>query len=440
MFIPSQNFLTDTLYSQASARILYRPRPRFMRDRPFKARGVILYPEPITDQRLYRAFGDILCGELDCIPANVTKNPVAVGFGNTHNAPQVYRNETVDTVWIADALEKAKTTALTVATQRNKEQKHKAKLREHYNKNVGRRGENISEFIDTCDAVAEMVREGLLTPGRGNEYRWHGSENDRSCEIFDDGVIHIFSGTMQKFSPAPELEPVNAHRFYLYQLSGLDLSKDSDKAKCREYLFDRGYGSDPKAHTHRKPVKLLNVEKYDKVIETLATARAFLKGIFEKGSNFFAIRTDTGTGKTENAITYAITRDVAIPTQSGTLRDEIVSRANDKEIFAWGYRGIRETEEADGYMPCIQSERFETLRNKGFNPYKWVCDSCPAYLECKQRGYLSQPDRAAQSQLVALPFPTAFLDPRLRSWADLYKPKGKDTLILHDDLPYFAFC
>ena len=75
------------------------------------------------------------------------------------------------------------------------------------------------------------------------------------------------------------------------------------------------------------------------------------------------------------------------------------------------------------------------LRNKGFNPYKWVCDSCPAYSECKERGYLSQPDRATQSQLVALPFPTAFLDPRLRSWADLYKPKGKNTLILHDDLP-----
>ena len=177
--------------------------------------------------------------------------------------------------------------------------------------------------------------------------------------------------------------------------------------------------------THRKPVKLQNVKPYEKVIETLDTARAFLKGVFDKGSQFFAIRTDTGTGKTENAITYAITRDVAIPTQSGTLRDEIVSRANEKEIFAWGYRGIRETEEANGYMPCIQSERFEALRNKGFNPYKWVCDSCPAYSECKQRGYLSQPDRATQSQLVALPFPIAFLDPRLRSWADLYKPKGR---------------
>ena len=141
----------------------------------------------------------------------------------------------------------------------------------------------------------------------------------------------------------------------------------------------------PPITSRRKPVKLQNVPKYEKVIETLHTVRYFLKGIFEKGSNFFAIRTDTGTGKTENAITYALRKDVAIPTQSGKLRDEIVSRATDKEMFAWGYRGIRETEEADGYMPCIQSERFETLRNKGFNPYKWICEDCPAYLDCKAR-------------------------------------------------------
>ena len=188
-----------------------------------------------------------------------------------------------------------------------------------------------------------------------------------------------------------------------------------------------------KPPTHRKPVKLQNVEKYDKVIETLATARAFLKGIFEKGSQFFAIRTDTGTGKTEYAITYAITRDVAIPTQGCDLRDEIVSRASDKEIFAWGYRGIRETEEADGYMPCIQSERFDLFRQKGFNPYKWICESCPAQHECRERGYLSQPDRAKASQLLAIPFPTAFLDGRLRNWAKMYLPR--EGLILHDDLP-----
>ena len=54
--------------------------------RPFNTRGTVLFPEPVTDMRIYRAFGDMLCSELDCIPSNVTKNPVAVGFGNTHNA------------------------------------------------------------------------------------------------------------------------------------------------------------------------------------------------------------------------------------------------------------------------------------------------------------------------------------------------------------------
>ena len=183
----------------------------------------------------------------------------------------------------------------------------------------------------------------------------------------------------------------------------------------------------------RKPVKLKDVKPFEGVLDTLDKARSFLKNVFAKGAQFFAIRTDTGTGKTENAITYAVSKDVVIPTQSGKLRDEIVSRATDKEMFAWGYRGINETETADGYMPCIQPERFDLFRLKGFNPYKWICETCPAYHECKERGYLSQPDRAKASQLLAIPFPTAFLDGRLRNWAKMYLPK--EGLILHDDLP-----
>lgn len=411
--------------------------------RPFKARGVLLFPEPVTDQRVYRAFGDLLLSELNCIPANVTKNPVAVGFGNTHNAKDTVFNDATDSAWIDGALEQAKSTVLSTAKQRKRDQKQKAKFNEHYRqqRTGSGEGENISEFIAKCDPVAEMIRAGMLTPGRGNEYRWHESEHDRSCEIFGHGVIHIFSHSMSAASPAAELEPVNAHRFYLYQLTGLDLAKDSDKAKCREYLFDRGYGCDPKAFAKkqhkggiRKPVKLFK-SRFQGMLETLDLARDFLKEVFTAGARFFAIRTDTGTGKTENAITYALTKDVAIPTQSAKLRDEIVSRASKAEIFAWGYRGIRDTDDSNGYLPCIQSERFEVMRDKGFNPYKWVCDTCTVQSECKERGYLSQPERARQSQLVALPFPTAFLDPRLRNWATLYLPRGKDALILHDDLP-----
>ena len=171
--------------------------------KPFNARGIIPFPEPITDMRIYRAFGDILCSELDCIPANVTKNPVAVGFGNTHNAAQAYRNERIDTAWISDRLQECAVTVIHDTQRSEKKKKEKTERKAHYASqsfNGTSDGENISAFIETCDPVAEMVKDGLLTPGKGNDYQWHQSENARSCDILD-GVIHIFSHTMSTASP-----------------------------------------------------------------------------------------------------------------------------------------------------------------------------------------------------------------------------------------------
>ena len=50
--------------------------------RPFNTRGTVLFPEPVTDMRIYRAFGDMLCSELRLYPPPMLqKIPVAVGFG-----------------------------------------------------------------------------------------------------------------------------------------------------------------------------------------------------------------------------------------------------------------------------------------------------------------------------------------------------------------------
>ena len=234
--------------------------------RPFKARGIVLFPEPVTDQRIYRALGDLLLKEIDCIPANVTKNPVAVGFGNTHNAPQAYANPDPDTQWIQDTLNRATESVLQEASERKARQQRQAERREPSSTTAGttRRndtggidGENISEFIRNCDAITEMVKLGWLTPGTGDEYRWHQGSSDRSCEIYaDGGTIKIFSGTMTSASPG-HATPVQSHRFYLYHLKGLDLHEKKDKAKCRDYLFSIGYGNDPKAvaprETHTRP-------------------------------------------------------------------------------------------------------------------------------------------------------------------------------------------
>ena len=210
----------------------------------------------------YRAFGDILCAELDCIPANVTKNPVAVGFGNTHNAAESYRNDQIDTAWISDRLQECAVNVISETQRSEKKKKEKTERKAHsasQSFNGTSEGENISAFIEQCDPIAGMVKDGLLTPEKGNDYRWHQSENARSCDILD-GVIHIFSHTMSAASPAAELEPVGTHRFYLYQLCGFDMTQDADKPRIREFLFEHGYGSDPKSFAaKRKSRKTISV-------------------------------------------------------------------------------------------------------------------------------------------------------------------------------------
>ena len=420
--------------------------------RPFKARGIVLFSQPMTDQRIYRAFGDILCGEFDCIPANVTKNPVAVGFGNTHNAPQAYRNDSPDTDYIAEKIELATSNEISTTKQRNREQKKKAERKAHYN-TQGRGtggGENISAFIDKCNAVSEMVKAGWLTPGRGNEYRWHESESDRSCDI-RDGVIHIFSHSMSAASPAAELEPVNAHRFYLYQLTGLDLAKDSDKAQCREYLFDRGYGSDPKVFRKnqqkagiRKPVKLKkNVVSV--ITETLDKSREFLKGVFaDKRIKFFGLRADTGVGKNEAAISFFLrgfSGLVNVPTKK--LAKEMYARLDKAEIDAFRYRGILSN--PDGAFPdespCIHDVRYDAIASRGWNAFFFLCEQpCEVRELCEKQGYRSQAEQAHEAQVTVMPFPDIFLNPAFRSLAKEFLPTYSDDLILHDEFdPYNAF-
>ena len=235
--------------------------------RPYKARGVVLPDTPITDQRVYRAFGDKLIAEIDCIPANVTKNPLSVGFGNTHNAHLAWRNPAPDKEWIAQAITACEQEVLSAASERLKEKKASESKQKAYQERKQsmlpsakghNTGENISTFIENCDPVAEMIKEGLLTPTGGNNYRWHESQHDRSCDILDD-TIHIFSYTMSQASPAQETAPVGTYRFYLYHLTGLDITCKDDRPAIRQFLFEKGYGSDPSLYAQNgKRSKLTN--------------------------------------------------------------------------------------------------------------------------------------------------------------------------------------
>ena len=439
-----------------------------------RTRLMLVLPKPIFkgETELWETVIDAVAQKYPFIARGVGVDQVRLSFGNARPESEniVLGGITSDAtfaVWEQIASERReKAEALRLETEKQKTQRsERREAHTALNTELKKRGHPIAsetykdpiwEFCEVNPARL-IVELGLGTGLGNNSWNWADASPGRSFELKDTpkGInINPFSETMKSASPKKTGDPsVNAHRYILFYLHKLDITQETDKPELRRLLADMGYGTHPddyrkakrkedalaireglKTEITRKPVKLFK-SQFKGILETLDTARDFLKKIYEGISKFFAIRTDTGTGKTELAVTYALEKEVAIPTQSGVLRDEIVGRATDKGISAWGYRGIESTDETDGYMPCIQSERFRTFRDKGFNPYLWICGECPVYLECKERGYLSQPDRAKQSALVALPFPTAYLDPRLRNWAKLYMPRGKDGLILHDDLP-----
>ena len=417
------------------------------KNKPFNARGIIPFPEPITDMRIYRAFGDILCSELDCIPANVTKNPVAVGFGNTHNAPQAYRNEQIDTAWISDRLQECAVKVISETQRSEQEKQQKAKRKAHYASqsfNGTSDGENISAFIEQCDPVAEMVKDGLLTPEKGNDYRWHQSSNARSCDILD-GVIHIFSHTMSTASPAAALEPVSAHRFYLYQLCGLDMTQDADKPRIREYLFEHGYGSDPKAYISKrnhKSVKLHKKTDLECVIEPIEKAREALRQAFGRGENLIGFRADTGIGKTHESIKLYQIKGIGgfISTPTTDLAKEIEARLDAAGVPMFRYRGI--DSDPDGEFPhekaCKFSDLYKAYTESGRNPYEMLClPTCPHQSECEQDGYLSQEAKAKAAQVVVAAHKELLFNPLFRGTTDRFLPQHEEDLITIDDFDVF---
>lgn len=409
--------------------------------RPFFARGIVLFPTPVTDMRIYRAFGDMLCGELDCIPPNVTKNPVAVGFGNTHNAPQAYRNDNIDTAWIHDRLQESAVNVINESQHRARVKQQKSQRKAHYASLSGNgtsNGENISAFIEQCDPVAEMVKDGLLTPEKGNDYRWHQSEKARSCDILD-GTIHIFSNTMSQASPAAALEPVNVHRFYLYHLCGLDMTRDTDKPRIREFLFENGYGSDPKSFISKrnhKPVRLHKKPIVEYVLDPLKKSRKVLAEVFEKGKKFIGIRADTGVGKTERAENYYFNGYSGFfSTPTGDLAKEIYGRFKKRGIKVFLWRGVASN--PDGKFPhektCEFAPEYIALVEKGRNPFKTLCDPCPFRAECDEHGYRSQETKAKEEDVIIAAHKDLLLNPSFRTTAKRLLPSHSDDLIVVDE-------
>ena len=64
---------------------------------------------------------------------------------------------------------------------------------------------------------------------------------------------------------------------------------------------------------------------------------------------------------------------------------------------------------------CEDPERCDALEKKGGDPRESICPKCPVYMECQQRGYLSQPIALQRAQAQISGQPQVFLNPRYRN-------------------------
>lgn len=346
---------------------------------------------------------------------------------------------------ILDAIQTAKSTVLDTQKQRQREQKKRDERKAYFERNGSGTGdgENISAFIQQCNPVSEMVSSGLLVQGRGNEYKWHESEHDRSCEVLGDGVIHIYSNSMSAASPESDSAPINAHRFYLYQLTGLDMTKDADKPRLREMLFERGYGSDPKAFVKKHQTKLEVSGDFSLKEETLEADRAkqekvtdtFLTVKSKDGAtcHILLICTTTGGGKTYLIISKSRKHDkrtlAALPHSDLAVQAvEIAYQQGYKNPFHlkgrehnWLDSGIEQipvsdrTEELFEKNNCIMADVVKEYTEKRLAPRTFCEHTCEFRDGCP---HLAQYDGLGERDFVANCTPNLLFDLNMRGYLE----------------------
>ena len=67
---------------------------------------------------------------------------------------------------------------------------------------------------------------------------------------------------------------------------------------------------------------------------------------------------------------------------------------------------------------CEDAERCDALAQKGGDPNKSICPSCPVYNACQVRGYLSQFEALKEKQVIVSEIPNLFLDRRYAAFVD----------------------
>ena len=331
----------------------------------------------------------------------------------------------------------------------------------------------IYEFCEV-DPVSLLEDLRLATRLDGDSWNWHDSSPGRSFELKHGNILR-YSNTMQTALPeADGTKPVNAHRYILYYLYGLDISKRDDQYQLRCLLADQGYGKHPDEYHKEKraltvagvkeglvsplelrpPAQPLPEDQVQEILETVEENYPAIHEAFEQKARVVGISNEAGGGKSEKAISVAVSgRNVAMSLNSTPLAKQMFQRFDDADTdaFLWKSRWFGYSEEVQngektlceqtrisefqrGELMCIRPELCDASQRRGVPARVGVCPGCPMYNACINKGHLSQTSVAQASQVLCIAQPKLFIDPQYTGFFNqLSRSQPSDRVCIIDE-------
>ena len=171
---------------------------------------------------------------------------------------------------------------------------------------------------------------------------------------------------------------------------------------------------------------LQKLEHTEKIYESLEKTAAQIQGAFDGTRRIAGLIAEAGTKKNYATESYVLNnRAISLSAKFWTVEEtaQRFYKRNPRSIARWRTRRYRWREikeipvEVRMKTPfqrgnvCEDPERCDALEKKGGDPSKSICPKCPVYIECQERGYLSQPTTLQRAKVQLTGTSQLFLNP-----------------------------
>ena len=168
-------------------------------------------------------------------------------------------------------------------------------------------------------------------------------------------------------------------------------------------------------------------EHTEKVYETLEETAVQIQRAFDGTARIAGLIAEKGAGKNYAAESYVLNNSAISLSAKFSTVEETAQRFQKRNLppvarrrsrrYMWEQVKeipvkVRMATPFQRGNVCEDPERCKTLEKKGGDPSESICPKCPVYMECQERGYLSQPAILQRAKAQLSGEPQLFFNPR----------------------------